>query len=152
MFDFFKKNKNLSIKHQFKNLSLALPVHWIYELEEAEQQACYDPKSQSTLRINIMKVVTPEHQSVADQISDLTGDQPNVITPKGYLLVNPSYFDTVDNGQSITLITWRLINPKSSQKLIAVLTYTVLQSEIDKSNEKDTISMIADSLLQADLE
>lgn len=150
MFNIFKKQQNTLGKHQYKNLSIALPAHWKYELEEGDQQACYDPKSQSTLRINILKAKPP--QQTADQtIQSLTDDQPYLSTSKGYLLTHPTYFDTTEGGQNITLVTWRLIDHQPAQKTIAVFTYTILSAELKSEKEKETISMIENSLQEADL-
>jgi len=150
MFNLFKKRQGTFHKHQYKNLSIDLPFHWEYELEEGDLQSCYDPKSQSTLRLQILKTIPP-HQSEDQMIEDLTNNQPYHTTLKGYLLVNPTYFDTTESGTNITLVTWRLINHKPAQKLIAVLTYTVLSSEIKSVTEKETISTIESSLQNADL-
>ncbi|WP_316812607.1 hypothetical protein [Pedobacter heparinus] len=151
MFNLFKKRQNKLHHHQYKNLSIELPSHWKYELEEGEQQSCYDPKSQSTLRINIIKAIPPQ-QSDDEAIKALTDNLPYVTTSKGYLLTNPTYFDTTENGINITLVTWRLINHKTAQKIIAVLTYTVLSAEINSAQEKEAISMIENSIQNADLE
>lgn len=148
MFNLFKKQRDPFHNHHYKNFSIDLPSHWEYELEEGDQQACYDPKSQSTLRIYILTAI-PSRQSADQTIGDLTGNQPHFTTSKGYLLTNPLYLDTTEGGQNITLVTWRLINNNPKQKLIAVLTYTLLSAEINTEKEKETISMIENSLQNA---
>jgi hypothetical protein len=150
MFNLFKKQRDTLHKHQYKNLSIDLPSDWEYELEEGNQQSCYDPKSQSTLRINILRAIPP-HQSADDLIEALTDNQPYLTTSKGYLLVSPTYFDTSESGINITLVTWKLINLKAAQKLIAVLTYTVPSAEINSTKEKETISQLEILIQNADL-
>lgn len=142
--------KSSSSTHQYKNLSIELPSHWEYELEEGELQSCYDPKSQSTLRIHILTAIPPR-QSADDLIEALTNNQPYLTSSKGHLLVGPTYFDTTESETNITLVTWKLINHKAEKKLIAVLTYTVLSSEIKSAKEKETISIIENSIQNADL-
>jgi hypothetical protein len=150
MFNLFKKQGAKFHKHQYKNLSIELPSHWEYELEEGDLQSCYDPKAQSTLRIHILTAIPP-HQSADDLIEALTDNQPYLTTSKGYLLVSPTYFDTTESGINITLVTWKLINHKTAQKLIAVLTYTVPSAEINSAKEKETISQIEILIQNADL-
>jgi len=60
MFNLFNRKRLNYIDHQYKNLFISLPLNWKYELEEGGQEACFDPESQSTLRLNIIKVIPPE--------------------------------------------------------------------------------------------
>ena len=150
MLDFFKKRRVKLCEHQYKNLLIPLPSHWEYQLEEGDIQACYDPKSQSTLRIHIIKAIHRGTYMERD-IEALTNDQPYVTTSRGYLLVNPTYVNSHENGQNITLVTWRLVNHTPIQKLIAVLTYTVISTEIESKKEKQTISLIENCLQKAEL-
>lgn len=150
MFNIFKKSESNIGNHRYKNLSIDLPGNWEYELEQGDQQACYDPKSQSTLRIHILEVTPPE-QTIDQAIQTLTAGIPYHTTSKGLLLTNSTSFDTLEGNQNITLVTWRLINHKLMQKIVAVLTYTVLTAEKDSIKEKEIISLIDSSLRSADL-
>lgn len=146
----FKTSKNNVGNHRYKNLSIDLPTNWEYELEQGDQQACYDQKSQSTLRIHILQVTPPE-QTTDQTIQTLTADTPYITTSKGLLLTNSTYLNTIEGNQNITLVTWRLINHKPVRQIIAILTYTILTAEKDSTEEKEIISMIDNSLLSADL-
>jgi len=151
MFNFFKKPKDTFKKHQFKQLSMDLPGHWQFEMEQDEQQACYDPKSQSTLRINILTVRKLDVDPSNVDLNALTGDLPYKMNSNGLLLVNPTYLDTTEGGQRIVLVTWRLINAKALEKIIAVFTYTVLRAELDTAHEQGVISMVSSSLMHAEV-
>ncbi|HKG06992.1 MAG TPA: hypothetical protein VKB19_11065 [Pedobacter sp.] len=150
MFNIFKKSKSNIGNHRYKNLSIDLPTNWKYELEPGDQQACYDPKSQSTLRIHIL-LTTPPEQTTDQGIQTLTAGIPYLTTSKGLLLTNSTSLDTLEENQNITLVTWRLINNKTVPQIIAVLTYTVLTVEKDSIEENEIISMINNSLQRADL-
>ena len=153
MFNLFKsKKKQITfIDHQYKNLRISLPVHWEYELEEGEQEACFDPKSPSTLRLHMIKAIPPEGVSSEENIRSLTADQPYVTTSKGYLLTKPTYSEFVDGSKNITLITWKLINYTGDEKIIAVVTYTVLSEEKDSVPEKGIFNLIENSLQNSEL-
>jgi hypothetical protein len=148
MFNIFKKPKSNINNHCFKNLSIDLPSNWEYEFEHEDQQACYDPKSQSTLRINILQV-TPPKETIHQTIQTLTANSPYITTSKGLLLTNSTYFDTLEGDQNITLVTWRLINYKSVQITMAIFTYTVLTADKNSTKEKEIISFIDNSLQSA---
>jgi hypothetical protein len=151
MFNLFKKEQVTLLKHQYKNLLISLPSNWSYEFDGNEQEACFDPKSKSTLRLHIIKAVAHQTVSFEEDLKNLTGNQPYTTTTRGYLLQGPLYRESVDNGQEIILITWKLINYVGLEKIIAVLTYTVLKMEQDSSSEKEIFKMIESSLHNAEL-
>jgi hypothetical protein len=151
MFNFFKKKQMTLIKHQYKNLLISLPSNWEYELEEGSQEACFDPGSQSTLRLHIIKAIPPPEITTGDNIKFLTANQPHVNTSKGYLLTSPAYSESTESGKNITLVTWKLINCTGDEKIIAVLTYTVLSKEKDSAQEKEIFIMIENSLQNSEL-
>ncbi len=151
MFNLFKKQPIKLVKHQYKNLVIKLPVNWKYELEEGDLEACFDPKSQSTLRLHVIKAVSQKDETSEESINSLTGSNPYVITLKGYLSTKPTYSNTTESGKNITLITWKLINIIGDEKIIAVLTYTVLSEEKDSNQEKGMIAMIESSLNNSEL-
>lgn len=151
MFNLFKKKQFTLVKHQYKNLHISLPSNWEYELEEGDLEACFDPKSQSTLRLHIIKAIAPKGETPEESMKSLTANQPYVTTSKGYLLTNRTYQESVDGGKNITLVTWKLINYVGDKKLIAVLTYTVLSKEKDSAKEKEIFSLIENSLQNAEL-
>lgn len=148
MFNLFKKKQIPLITHQYKNLVIALPVQWQYEFEGEDQEACFDPKSKSTLRFNIIEVIPPEGISEDENLKILIADLPYATTVHGNLLAGPAYKESSDNGTMITLVTWRLIKP---EKTMAVITYTVLSAEKNSSSEKETLKLIKTSLLNAQL-
>jgi hypothetical protein len=149
MFNLFKKQKEKLINHQFKNLLISLPLHWKFEFEEDGQEACFDPKSKSTLRINIIKAIPPKDANSVEIIKSLTHNQSYITTSKGYLLTDSAYRESVESGYDITLITWRLINNSDYERIIAVLTYTVLTAEKELPEEKEIFELIEDSLQSA---
>lgn len=151
MFNLFKKQQVTLLKHQYKNLLISLPSNWHYEFEEGEQEACFDPKSKSTLRLHIIKAVAHQAGLFEEDLKNLTGNQPYTSTRKGYLLQGPLYKESIDSGQEIILITWKLINYVGLEKIIAVLTYTVLKAEKDSTSEKEIFKMIESSLHNAEL-
>lgn len=151
MFNLFKKQQITLIKHQYKNLLISLPLNWKYELEEGNQEACFDPKSQSTLRLNIIRGIPLEEMTYEENIKYLTANQPYVTTSKGYLLTNPAYRESIEGGRNITLITWKLINYADDEKIIVVLTYTVLSEEKDSAHEKEIFNLIKSSLQNSEL-
>jgi hypothetical protein len=151
MFNLFKKEQVTLLKHQYKNLLISLPSNWSYEFDGNEQEACFDPKSKSTLRLHIIKAVAHQTVSFEEDLKNLTGNQPYTTTTRDYLLQGPLYRESVDNGQEIILITWKLINYVGLEKIIAVLTYTVLKMEQDSSSEKEIFKMIESSLHNAEL-
>lgn len=151
MFNLFKKQPIKLVKHQYKNLVIKLPANWKYELEEGDLEACFDPKSQSTLRLHVIKAVSQKDKTLEENINSLTGNQPYVATLKEYLLTKPTYSDIAENGKNITLITWKLINLIGDEKIIAILTYTVLSEEKDSDQEKEMIAMIESSLNNSEL-
>ncbi len=150
MFNLFKKQQ--SVSHSYKNLTLALPSAWEYELEEGDLEACFDPKSQGTLRLHIIKAVSPENKTAEEDIKSLTSNEPYITTQNGYLLTNSTCTSTTESGKNLTLISRRLINAKGKEKIIAVLTYTVLTAEKDNSQEKEVLNLIEESLKNAKLE
>ncbi|MDB4918959.1 hypothetical protein [Mucilaginibacter sp.] len=151
MFNLFKKKQIPSINHQHKNLLISLPLNWKYEFEEGDQEACFDPKSQSTLRLNVIKVTPPEGKTPEENIKDLTVNQPYVTTSKGYLLTKPAYRESLEDGNNITLVTWKLINYDGDEKTIAVLSYTVLSEEKDSEQEKEIFNLLENSLQNSEL-
>lgn len=130
---------------------IQLPVSWKYELEEGDLEACFDPKSQSTLRLHIIKASSPADKTSDENIKSLTGNQSYVTTLKGYLLTKPTRSDTTESGKNITIITWKLINPTGDEKIIAVLTYTILSEEKDSEQEKGMIAILESSLNDSEL-
>lgn len=78
MFNLFKKKQITLINHQYKNLLIPLPLNWVYELEEGDLEACFDPKSQSTLRLHIIKSIPPKEEAFEENIKSLTANQPYV--------------------------------------------------------------------------
>jgi len=151
MFNLFRKKQIPSTNHQYKNLLISLPSNWKYELEEGGQEACFDPESQSTLRFNVIKAVPPEGITAEENIKSLTAEQSYIITSKGYILTSPGYKESVEGDHHITLITWKLINNAGDEKIIAVVTYTVLSKEKDSPQEKEISNLIENSLQNADL-
>jgi hypothetical protein len=150
MFNLFNKKQLALIRHQHKNLLISFPSHWKYELEQGDQEACFDPKSQSTQRLNIIKVISHKEMTTEDTIKSLTNDQPYITTPEGYLLTGPVYKETTEDLKNITLVTWKLINYTGDEKIVAVLTYTVL-SEKDLPQEKEIFKLIEKSLRASEL-
>ena len=148
MFNLFRKKQIPLITHQYKNLIIALPAHWQYESEGEDQEACFDPKSKSSLRFNIMEAIPPEGISEDENLKLLIAGLPYATTVHGTILAGPAYKESEDNGVMIMLITWRLIKP---EKTIAVITYTVLSAEKDSASEKKTLNLIRTSLLNAQL-
>jgi len=142
----FISNQRPFVLHQYKGLSISLPESWRYELEEGDQEACFDPKSQSTLRLHIIKAIPPKETSSEENIKTLTADNPYTITYREFLLTNPTHVEAVDNQEHITIITWRLINDTNYEKTMAIVTYTVLSSEKDTEYEKGVLNMIENSL------
>ena len=151
MFNLFRKKQITFINHQYKNLLIPLPLNWEYELEEGDLEACFDPKSQSTLRLHIIKSIPPKEETFEENIKSLTANQPYVTTPKGYLLTNRAYRESIEVGKDITLVTWKLINYVGDEKLIAVLTYTVLSGEKDSAREKEILNLIENALQNSEL-
>ena len=151
MFNLFSKKQIPSADHQYKNLLISLPSNWKYELEEGGQEACFDPESQSTLRLNIIKVVPPKGMAAEENIKSLTAGQPYIITSKGYILTRPCYNESVESGHNITLVTWKLINNTGDEKIMAVATYAVLSKQKDSPQEKEMLNLIEDSLQNAEL-
>jgi len=151
MFNLFRKQPNALVKHEFKNLLISLPSNWKYLMEEGDQQACFDPKSQSTLRINIIELIPPDSEPGDKGITLLTGGQAYTTTLKGCLLTNPVNNDYIDGGNHITLITWRLANVSAEKKVLAILTYTVLSEEKDSVQERGILDLIGNSLSNAEL-
>jgi len=147
MFNLFRKRIPL-ITHQYKNLIIALPAHWQYEFEGEDQEACFDPKSKSILRFNIIETIPPEGISEDENLKLLVVDLPYATTVHGNLLAGPAYKESSDNGTMITLVTWRLIKP---ERMMVVINYTVLSAEKDSSSEKETLKLIRTSLLNAQL-
>jgi len=151
MFNIFRKKSNTLVEHWFKNLLISLPSSWAYSMEEDGQQACFDPKSQSTLRINIIEAIPPYLETVDESIAFLTDGQPYTTTLKGFLLTSPVSNDYMEEGNHITLITWRLINIAGEKKILAILTYTVLSEEKDSVEEKGIVDLIENTLNNAEL-
>ncbi|MFC0518049.1 hypothetical protein ACFFGT_27795 [Mucilaginibacter angelicae] len=151
MFNLFKKKQIPLIKHQYRNLTIVLPSHWQYELEGEDQEACFDPKSQSTLRFNIVKAMPPTGATDEENIKFLTADQPYITTAGGYLLTGPAFKESVDSGNNISLITWKLINYTGAEKIMAVITYTILSAEKESAQEKEIFNLLENSLQNAEL-
>jgi len=151
MFNLFRKERNTLIKHRFKNLRISLPSNWNYSMEEGGQQACFDPKSQSTLRINVIETIPPNLETVDASIKLLTDGQPYTTTLKGCLLTIPVSSDYIDDGNHITLVTWRLVNVTGEKKILTILTYTVLSEEKDSMEEKRILDLIGNTLNNAEL-
>lgn len=150
MLDSFKKQPKL-IGHQFKNLFIQLPSNWEYGIEAGDQEACFDPDAQSTLRFHIIKAVSLTEITTLEKIKSLTLNQPYIVTKNGLLLTEPVYEATTEDTIDITLITWMLINYESIEKIITVATYTVLSAEKDSKREKDVIDLIEKSLRNSEL-
>jgi hypothetical protein len=151
MFNLFKKKQVVFLTHHYKGLHIDLPSHWQYESEGEDQEACFDPKSQSSLRFNIIKAIPPQGTTVEENVKFLTADQPYVTTAKGYFLTGPTFKESVDSGNHITLITWRLINYAGDEKTMAVVTYTVLSAEKESAQEKEIFNLIENSIKNAEL-
>ncbi|QKJ30050.1 hypothetical protein HQ865_09865 [Mucilaginibacter mali] len=151
MLNLFKKKSIMLIKHQYKNLLIDLPANWEYELEQDEQEACFDPSCQSTLRLNIIKVIPSDGASNEQNIEALTGNQQFMTTQNGYLLTKANYRDSIDSGENITLVSWRLISNAGYEKIMAVVTYTVLKKEKNSKKEKMIIHLIENSLKNSEL-
>lgn len=151
MFSLFKKQPVKLFRHQFKNLSIDLPFNWEYAMEEPDQEACFDPKSNSTLRINIITATPPDGLTPSDGLKILTNNQPFIATTKDRFLTGPLYSESIESGQNITLISWRLINNTHHENIMAVLTYTVLTAELNFKKEKEILSLIENSLSNAGL-
>jgi len=151
MFNLFRKKPINLVKHQFKNLLIFLPSNWKYSMEEGDQEACFDPKSQSTLRINIIRSIALQTANAEESIAFLTDDQPSSTTSKGYFLTNPVSNDYTENDTNITLITWRLVKVSDEEKILAILTYTVLSEEKESEKEKEVLGLIEISLNDAEL-
>lgn len=148
MYNLFRK-KQLSLKeHRYINLIIDLPAHWQYEFEGEDQEACFDPKSQSSLRFNIIEAIPPQGVTVDENIEFLVAGQPYATTVHGNILAGPAYKESADGGKEITLITWRLIKP---EKTMAIITYTVLSAEKETASEKETLKLIRTSLQNAQL-
>lgn len=153
MFNLLKKKQAALVPHRYKALHIDLPSHWQYESEGEDQEACFDPKSQSTLRFNfnIIRVVPPNGTTGEENVKLLTADQPYITTTGGYLLTGPSFKVSADNSINITLITWRLINHVGAEKIMAVITYTVLSAEKESAQEKEIFNLLENSLQNAEL-
>lgn len=151
MFNLFRKKSIALTKHQYKNLTIALPSHWQYELEGNDQEACFDPEIQSTLRFNIVKAVPPTGTTDEENVKFLTADQPYITTAGGYLLTEPVFKESADSGNNISLITWKLINYTGAEKIMAVITYTVLSAEKESAQEKEIFNLLENSLQNAEL-
>jgi hypothetical protein len=149
MFNLFKKKEVGLIIHQYKNLLIDLPLNWEYELEAGDQEACFDPKSQSTLRLHIIKAIPPSEITTEENIKSLTNNQPYGTTSKGYILTSPDYRESIESGKNIIHITWKLINYTSDEKIIAVVIYTVLLEESESTQEKAVLNLIENSLQNA---
>jgi hypothetical protein len=132
-------------------LLIALPVNWEYILEQGDQEACFDPKSQSTLRLNIIKAIPPKGIDSEEKIKSITANQQFAITTKGYLLTSPFYSESNEGDENITLISWRLVNNSGNEKIIAVVTYTLLSKEKDSAKENEIFNLIENSLKHAEL-
>ena len=151
MFNLFRKKPDTLVEHRFKKLLISLPSNWEYSMEEGDQQACFDPKSQSTLRINIVEAIPPHLETEEKSIALLTDGQPYTTTLNGCLLTSPVSKDHIEDGNHITLITWRLINIAGEKKILAILTYTVLSEEKDSVKEKGILDLIENTLNNAGL-
>jgi len=64
-----------------------------------------------------------------ENIKFLTANQSYVTTLKGYLLTGPAYSESKERGETITLITWKLIKYTGNIQIMAILTYTVLSDQ-----------------------
>ncbi|GAB3920616.1 hypothetical protein GCM10028827_02640 [Mucilaginibacter myungsuensis] len=126
-----------------------LPSHWQYELEEGDLEACFDPNSQSTLRLYIIKAVAPLHSSSEQNIADLTSGLPYIITSDDLVLTKFISEDIKEGNSELTILTWRLIDVKSIEKIAAIITYTVLSDRINSTSEKEAVQMIERSLQTA---
>jgi len=152
MFNLFKKRQGSLVKHRYRNLFIYLPDHWVYDVEQGAQEACYDPNSQSTLRIKIITAKHPEETTNEEDIKSLTGNRPYTTTKKGYLLTKPDCIESVESNKEITLVTWRLIDNSRPEKVIIIVTYTMLSEEKDSTQEKGIITLIGNSLENAEFD
>ena len=151
MFNLFRKKPDTIVSHRFKNLLISLPSKWKYVMEDGGQQACFDPKSQSTLRISIIEAISPDLETVDESIMLLTDGQSYTTTVTGCLLTTPVSSDHIDDGNLVTLISWRLIDIRGRKKIIAVLNYTVLSEEKDSVKEMGILDLIGNTLNNAEL-
>ncbi len=151
MFSIFKKDGNTLQKHQYKYLTISLPSNWQYELEDLDIEACFDPNSQSTLRISFIKARPPKNITEEENIATLTSNQPYVYTKNKYILTNSSCCNTQENNIDLVVITWMLIDNSDLIKIAAIITYTILSSEKDTAKEKGVINLIENSLNEAEL-
>lgn len=149
MFNFLKKKEVSLVEHQYKNLFLFLPSNWIYEKEEGDLEACYDKKSSSTLRLHIITFLMSQNKTPEGDLLKGMDNDINITTKNGYTLTNPKYVDYIENGHKIILVTWKLIDNSKEEKIMAVITYTVLSSEKDSEKEKSQINLIQKSLENA---
>ena len=105
MFKLFGKKQTAFVNHQYKNLRISLPSHWAYELEKDGIEACFDPNSQSTLRLHIIKANQPTGMTDEENKKSLTANQPFLVTVKGLILTKPTHDDAIEDNHKITLIT-----------------------------------------------
>ena len=137
------------VRHEYKNFALNLPNNWLYEKEEGDIEACFDPTSKSTLRIHLMKLRPPVNASQAEKIKVLTGGLQYTFTDFGYMLTIANVFQKHKNND-IDLITWRIIKlPENGEADIALLSYTVLSVEKDSEKERGIINDLEKSFKEA---
>jgi hypothetical protein len=138
------------IKHQYKNITLDLPKNWVYKKEQGDIEACFDPQSQSTLRIHLMQVKAPEGSSEEKRIKSLTGGLDYTLTKLGYFITNPQIKETVEQNNKLTVFSWRLIQILNSDGAnIIILTYTILATQKDSEQEKKMVKELQNSFEEA---
>ncbi|MFA6554546.1 MAG: hypothetical protein WCS89_03490 [Candidatus Paceibacterota bacterium] len=142
------------VKHQYKNLILDLPKNWVYEKEQGDIESCFDPNSKSTFRINVMQMKSPEDWSKETRIKSLVSafasNLDYIVTSRGYFLTKIQLKETSDQGNKISLFSWRIIQLfDNGHANVAVLTYTILSNERDSKEEKDVITKLENSFAEA---
>jgi hypothetical protein len=149
--DVFQKRNGDSVQHLYQDVSLSLPSHWKYE-DEGDMEACFDPASNSTLRLHIIKFTVPDGEEPATTLAKSLSSQPYVATPKGYFLtVPPVELHKTERGRPITLVNWKLASLAGVQKIMVVATYTVLAESRESALEQGQIAMIGNALKGAEI-
>ncbi len=143
--------------HKYKNLTLSLPLTWQYSLEDVEggveAEICFDPQSESALRLSIIKFINPENSKTVEDVVDIaTSSKSYVITTTGCYLTNQEFENAVEAEKDITLMSRRLVNIKGEEVTIVVVTYTFLTSEKNTPYEKETLNLLENSLQNATLD
>ena len=80
--------------------------------------------------------IPPDGLTTSDRLKILTNNQSFVTTTKEYFLTEPLYSESIESGQNITLISWKLINNTNHDTIIAILAYTVLTAKLNSKKKK----------------